>query len=161
MCRYIHQVSRNILLQRKKHWQQLVLLSSGNYTCGSDFSSLRTDHSAITKIIFQSYSGCACARITQCQAWLISYFCVVEFIPGNHLPDADALSCLPAMEDAEDVGDEDGIIAFLEDQSSITVQEIKGNSMRQGTNKQHLLSEVSGVSQAVPLIHLAIFSVLS
>ena len=67
---------------------------------------------------------------------------LVEFIPANQLPDADALSRLPVMGEAEDVGDEDLIIAFLENQFSITVLKIKeatACNKELTTLKQHLL----------------------
>ena len=70
------------------------------------------------------------------------YYYVVQFIPGNQLAGGDALSCLPMREEAEDVGKKDVIIAFLEDQSSITVQEIKEATACDKeiiTLKQHLL----------------------
>ena len=76
----LYQVSRNILLQRKV----LAAVSAVEVMLVGQIFQVE-NRPFCTKILSQSYSSLAGARIAWWQAQLIPYSYVVEFIPGNQL----------------------------------------------------------------------------
>ncbi|KAK8384637.1 hypothetical protein O3P69_014300 [Scylla paramamosain] len=81
------------------------------------FLKLRTDHSALTKILSSRYSERAGTRVARWQAHLIPYSYEVEYVPGSREEET---------ENAEERKEEYKIVALLDDgDDAITNQEIQ------------------------------------
>ncbi|KAG0701943.1 hypothetical protein GWK47_002879 [Chionoecetes opilio] len=72
-------------------------------------------------MLSSKYSGRAGARVARWQARLMPYSLTVEYVPGKHIPGADALSRFPSpAEQSEEMG-EDEVIAVVEtDEGAVT-----------------------------------------